>query len=102
MSYKSSRAKTLGGSLNGAVSGAAVGSIIPGIGTGIGAIGGAALGGLSGFFADQSDEESMENDPEYQAAQRRERGAKMMSANLGRAFAAIRPKTMQGAVNRGI
>lgn len=102
MSYKSGRAKVAGGALQGAVAGASVGSVVPGIGTGIGAIGGTVLGGLAGFFADQSDEEAMENDPEYQAAKRRERGQKLMSAALGRAFGAVRPQTMQGAMTRGV
>jgi uncharacterized protein YcfJ len=103
MTRKSGTAKTMGGAMQGAGTGAAIGTAFaPGFGTAIGAGVGAIGGGIAGFLADEADEEALENDPEYQAAKRRERGAKLMSAALGRAFAAVRPKTMQGAVNRGI
>ncbi len=103
MSYKSRRAKIAGGAMQGAGAGATIGTAFgPGVGTAVGAGLGAIGGGLAGFFADEADEESMENDPDYQAAQRRERGAKLMTAALGRAFSAIKPKTMQGAMTRGV
>lgn len=102
MSSKSRNAKMAGGAMAGAGTGAAIGSVVPGIGTAIGAGVGALGGGLAGFMADQSDEEAQENDPEYKAAKRREKSMAMMSAALGRAFAANRPATMKGAMTRGI
>ena len=96
-------ASIMGGGFAGAGPGATIGTAIaPGIGTAIGAGVGAIGGGLAGFLGANADEEDLKNDPEYQAAQRREKAMKAMSAALGRAFAAARPKTMNGAMNRGI
>ncbi len=103
MSAKSRNSKVAGCALGGAASGASIGTaILPGWGTAIGAAGGAIVGGVGGYMADQADEEEMQNDPEYQAAKRKERSAALMSAALGRAFSGLRPKTMQGAMSHGI
>ncbi|MEO7778511.1 MAG: hypothetical protein ABIY63_13345 [Fibrobacteria bacterium] len=73
-------------------------AVAPGIGTAIGGGIGAVGGALAGLFGASADDEDMRNDPEYQAAQRRERTMKMMSVALGHAFSAARPKTAQGAL----
>lgn len=94
-------ASIMGGGMAGAGTGAAIGtSIAPGIGTLIGGGLGAIGGGIAGFFGAQADEDELKNDPEYQAAQRREKAMKAVSAALGRAFKAARPTTTS-AVMRG-
>ena len=102
MSDKSRTAKVMGGALAGAGSGAAAGSLAGPYGALIGGGVGAVGGGIAGYLGDQADEEERKNDPEYQAAVRREKAMKMMSASLGRAFGAMRPTSMQGAMSRGI
>jgi phage tail tape-measure protein len=72
--------------MKGAATGAAIGSVVPGLGTAVGAIGGGLLGGFAGLFGSRADQEALEDDPEYQAMKRRERGMSMVRANLGRAL----------------
>lgn len=62
-------------------------------------IGGGVVGSLLG---DSADEEERKNDPEYQAAVRKNNAQKIVSQNLGRAFSGLKPKTMQEAMGRGI
>lgn len=96
-------AASLNGALTGGASGAAIGtSILPGWGTAIGGAVGAVGGGIAGYMGADADEEAMKNDPEYQAAKRRERTMQMMSAALGRAFKSATPKTMEGVMKRGV
>lgn len=96
MSGKSKMAAALTGGLTGAGAGSAFGPL--------GSAAGGALGAIGGLFADAADDEAMRDDPEYQAAKRRERSMKMMSERLGRAFGAIKPTTTQAsmAVSRGV
>jgi uncharacterized protein YcfJ len=96
-------ASVMGGGLKGAGVGATVGTAIaPGPGSAIGAGVGALVGGAAGYFGAQADEDEMNSDPDYLAAQRREKAQKLMSAALGRAFAAVRPSTTQGAQRNGL
>ncbi len=101
MSSKSRNSRVASGAFTGAGTGATIGTAFtPGIGTAIGAGAGALLGGVSGFLADQAETEDRENDPEYQAAKRRERAMQMMSQSLGRAFAGMKQARM--GVSRGL
>lgn len=95
MSTKSKNSHVASGAVNGATQGAVAGSaILPGWGTAIGAVGGGLLGGISGYLADDAENEAMKNDPEYQAAQRREKSRKLFSASLGHAFAAMKAPSL--------
>jgi hypothetical protein len=76
----------LGGGMRGTATGAAIGSIVPGLGTAAGAIGGGVLGSIAGLLGSRADQEALEDDPEYQAMKRRERGLSMFRANMGRAL----------------
>jgi outer membrane lipoprotein SlyB len=94
-------ASVMGGALAGGATGATIGSsILPGYGTAIGGAIGAVGGGIVGYLGADADEEEMKNDPEYQAAVRREKAMKAVSAALGRAFKAARPTTTS-SVMRG-
>lgn len=100
MSFKSGGASFLGGGIKGAATGAAIGSAVPIVGTGIGALAGGLLGGFGSLLGDSADQDALENDPEYQAMKRRERGLSMFRANVGRAMKARRqPATFQEALN---
>jgi len=100
MAYKRKAASTLGGSIKGAASGAAIGSVVPGLGTAVGAGIGGLMGGFAGLLGAGADEEEMENDPEYQAMKRREKGLSMFRANIGRALQGRRqPATFGEMVN---
>lgn len=102
MSSKSRNSSIATGSLYGmgagATTGAAVGSVFPVIGTGIGAAvgagAGALLGGVSGYLANDAEEEAIKNDPDYIAKKRRERSMQLMSQSLGRAFAGMKQARM--------
>jgi hypothetical protein len=59
---------------------------------------GALAGGVSGYLADDAETEAQKNDPEYQAAKRRERSRQMMSEALGRAFASMKTPKLGGPI----
>jgi len=100
-SAKRKTASTLGGGLKGAATGAAIGSVVPGIGTALGAGIGGVMGGFAGLLGASADEEDLENDPEYQAMKRRERGLSMFRANVGRALQGRRQPSSFGEMVNG-
>jgi hypothetical protein len=61
--------------------------------------GGAALGALGSFLGNKADQDERENDPEYQAMKRRERGMSMFRNNVGRALQARRGTDFGGMIN---
>jgi hypothetical protein len=61
--------------------------------------GGAALGALGSFMGNKADKEAMEDDPEYQAAKRREKGMGMFRKNVGRAIRSAGPMDFGGMLN---
>lgn len=101
MAWKRNTSSLLGGGIKGAAAGAAIGSVVPGIGTAIGALGGGLLGGLGSLLGASADEDAMEDDPEYQALKRREKGLSMFRANVGRALRARKQPANFGEMLNG-
>lgn len=99
MTRKSATSSFFSGGLQGGASGATLGASLGGpMGALIGGGAGSLLGGIGGLFSDSAEEEARENDPEYQAAVRRERAARMFSANLGKAMKAMKTPKLGGPV----
>jgi hypothetical protein len=61
--------------------------------------GGALLGAAGSFLGQKADQEALEDDPEYKAAKRREKGLSMFRNNVGRALRTSGPQTFGGMLN---